>query len=108
MRVLWILFASLILLVGCNTGEIGTACSGGATEAGLCVEGAVCASDADPGEAPPDPPNAIPSFCRAICDTSFDCTEPGFECREVVGSMVRACQPEDDDTTPIPAADGGT
>lgn len=105
MRVLSIPFVALILLVGCHTGEIGTACSGAATEEGLCVEGAVCAMDLDPGEAPPDPPNAVSSFCRAICDTDFDCTEAGFQCREVVGTMVRACQPANGAT---PGGDGGT
>jgi hypothetical protein len=106
MRVLWIPFASLILLVGCESGAVGAACAGGPTEEGVCVEGAVCALDVDPGEAPPDPPNAVPSFCRATCDSGADCTEPGFECREVVGSMIRACQPEDDGTAP--AGDAGT
>lgn len=104
MRVLWILFAALCALAGCNSGEIGSRCSGGPTEEGVCVEGAVCAMDRDPNEAPPDPPNGVPSYCRQRCDTEADCTEPGFECRGVVGSMVRACQPSDDDPTP----DAGT
>lgn len=104
MRVLWITFAALGALAGCNSGAVGSACSGGPTEEGVCVEGAVCAPDQDPSVPPPDPPNAVPSYCRATCDSEADCTEPGFECRVVVGSMARACQPTDDPAT----TDAGT
>ncbi len=105
MRVLWITFVALGLLAGCNSGQIGEPCTGGPAEEGHCVEGAVCARDLETTEAPPDPPNAVPSFCRAVCDTQADCTEPGFECRGVVGSMIRACQPSDDGEGP--EADAG-
>ncbi len=92
MRVLWLLVPALCLLAGCNSGAIGSGCSGGPTEEGVCVEGAVCAPDIDPSVTPPEPPNAVPSYCRATCDVISDC-EPGFQCRVVAGSMVRACQP---------------
>lgn len=94
-----------IALAGCNDGSVGSRCSGAPTEA-VCVDGAVCAPDEDTSTAPPDPPNAVPSTCRQVCNSEADCAEPGFECRVVAGSMVRACQPEDD-AIPAPVTDGG-
>ncbi|HEY8432939.1 MAG TPA: hypothetical protein VIL20_31420 [Sandaracinaceae bacterium] len=95
MRVLWITCAALTVLAGCNSGAVGSPCSGGPLDEGVCVEGAVCTPERDPNEAPPAAPNGVPAYCRALCDSESDCPEPGFVCRVVPGSMARACQPVD-------------
>jgi hypothetical protein len=92
MRRLWILPLALAMLAGCSSGEIGTPCSGLASDEELCVEGAICTPDRTGGVEAPDPPNEAHT-CRQLCDTEAECEEEGFECRRVHGSMLSACQP---------------
>jgi hypothetical protein len=92
MRRFWFTLAVLGTLTGCASGAIDTPCFGGPHEEGVCVEGAVCARE--PSDSVTHPaPGADESFCRQLCDVNAECTEPGFECRVVAGSMFRACQP---------------
>jgi hypothetical protein len=84
----------LFAMGGCATGELGSPCNGGPNEEGFCVEGTVCAPAPSTSEMHPFPPNADGAYCRALCDEPSDCADPGFECRAVEGSMLRACQPE--------------
>lgn len=105
MRRLWITLAALGALAGCDSGAIGSTCSGAPNEDGLCVEGAVCTPARSATTTPPPTPNADTAFCRKICDTQSDCADTaGYECREVPGSMLRACQPQDDPSS----TDAGT
>lgn len=104
MRRLWITLAALGALAGCDSGAIGSTCSGGPTETGLCVEGAICAPARSETADPTPAPNGNLSYCRTICDTNADCADqPGFQCREVATSSQHACQPAD--STP---SDAGT
>jgi hypothetical protein len=95
MRRLWISLSALGMLAACNSGDVGSRCSGTPTE-DVCNEGAVCAADRSATAAPPEDPNDEDFFCRQLCDTNAEC-EPGFECRGVAGApMIQACHPEDD------------
>jgi hypothetical protein len=108
MRRILFLVLALAAISGCSDGSIGSSCSSAAVE-NACVEGAVCAPDRSESAEPPEDPNADTFHCREVCEIEADCTQEGFECRRVSGSMVSACQPDDDSTADAasPGADAG-
>ncbi|HJL19764.1 MAG TPA: hypothetical protein RMH99_29140 [Sandaracinaceae bacterium LLY-WYZ-13_1] len=100
MRRLLITMAALVTLAACGPGEIGQECQGAAIEED-CVDGAICTPTRSETAEPLDDPNSEIYVCRQICEVQADCTEPGMECRRVVGSMVSSCQPDDDASDPM-------
>lgn len=91
MRRLIIALAALFLLA-CGPGEIGDECVGGSAM-NDCVDGAFCTQMPAEDFVPPDNPNNLKYFCRAICDSNAQCEE-GFVCLRAEGSMVSTCQPD--------------
>jgi len=102
MQRLLITLGAIFMLAACGPKEIGAECQGGVSR-NDCVDGLICTLARSPSTPPPEDPNGERSYCRTICDVDGVC-EPGFECRQVVGSMTRSCQPTDG---PAPTGDGG-
>lgn len=104
MRRLWITFAALAALAGCNSGSIGSQCNGGPYDTSLCEQGAICTPARSATTSPGTAANPDRAYCRKTCTDESECTDtPGFDCLEVPGSMQRACQPGSSST----ASDGG-
>lgn len=91
MRRLLIALGALLLLA-CGPGEIGDECEG-ASAMNDCVDGAFCTQQPAEDLEPPDNPNNLRYFCRAVCDSEAACGD-GFNCLRAEGSMLSTCQPD--------------
>ena len=91
MRRLLIALGALFLLA-CGPGEIGDECQGGSAM-NDCVDDALCTQMPAEDLEPPENPNNLQFFCRAICDSNIPC-EAGFTCQRAEGTMLSTCQPD--------------